>query len=237
MVVFIFSFILFSIIQIVYKAGIISRFRSKGDSELELGGWVTDGWRVSPISKASVIKSDAVSITALLIPFSPGAVWVVRRPLPSVTDLLSELHPRTGDGLGACHFTNQLDRFSRTHLLVLGKLDDLWGHGWERTVRKWAPRRKREPQTFCCHLTLLSYWSVAHLSPSGPFRITLLLLQNIWADGPPWFVHLLILVPSEVAHTIYMAKFSICSLLRNLCLTLIFWVYILIPLIKQCLAF
>lgn len=156
MVVFIFSFILFSIIQIVYKAGIISRFRRKGDSELELGGWVTDGWRVSPISKASVIKSDAVSITALLIPFSPGAVWVVCRPLPSVTDLLSELHPRTGDGLGACHFTNQLDRFSRTHLLVLGKLDDLWGHGWERTVRKWAPRRKREPQTFCCHLTLLS---------------------------------------------------------------------------------
>lgn len=66
---------------------------------------------------------------------APELVRVVFGPLPSVTDLLSELHPGTGDGLGTGHFTKQLHRLSRSHLLVLGKLDDLRGHGWGRSER------------------------------------------------------------------------------------------------------
>lgn len=61
---------------------------------------------------------------------------VFLRPLPSITDLLAELHPGACDGLGACHFTEQLHGLSCPHLLVLRKLDDLRGHGWTRTGEK-----------------------------------------------------------------------------------------------------
>lgn len=70
---------------------------------------------------------------AFLVPIGAGAGHIILWPLPSLTNLLSELHPSTGDGLGACHFPKQLHRLSCAHLLVLGKLDDLRGHGWERT--------------------------------------------------------------------------------------------------------
>lgn len=75
-------------------------------------------------------------ITAFLIPFGPRRLWNLCGLFSGhcpVTDLLSELHPGAGDGLGAGHFTQQLHRLSCTHLLVLRKLDDLRGHGWGRT--------------------------------------------------------------------------------------------------------
>ena len=72
---------------------------------------------------------------------------VILGPLPSGTDLLSELHPGAGDGLGAGHLTKQLHRLSCSHLLVLRKLDDLRRHGWGRTRGRVSLRRK-EPQTF-----------------------------------------------------------------------------------------
>ena len=100
--------------------------------------WVGDrGVRGSPTSQAPVMKSDAALRHSISYPFRPRTalqlVRVVLGPLPSVTDLLSELHPGAGDGLGAGHFTKQLHRLSCAHLLVLRKLDDLRGHGWGRT--------------------------------------------------------------------------------------------------------
>lgn len=95
------------------------------------------GVRGSPISQAPVMSSDAALHHSISHPFRSRTalelVWVVLGPLPSVTDLLSELHPGAGDGLGAGHFTKQLHGLSCTHLLVLRKLDDLRGHGWGST--------------------------------------------------------------------------------------------------------
>ena len=69
-------------------------------------------------------------------PVQPGGCVGCPQAAPSFTDLLSELHPGAGDGLGACHFTKQLHGLSSTHLSVLRKLNDLRGHGWRGQVGK-----------------------------------------------------------------------------------------------------
>lgn len=98
--------------------------------------------------------SVAASLTTCLLPASPGAQWAAS----STTDLLSELHPGTGEGLGACHFTKQLHGLSCAHLLVLGELDDLRGHGW-------GPREKVSEGEAAVHTGLLLLSHI--LEPSG----------------------------------------------------------------------
>lgn len=98
--------------------------------------WAGDEREGLSCSSAPERKGDAVPSCAFRIPSSPAAVWAALRPHPSSTDLLSELHPGAGDRLGARHFTQQLHGLSSTHLPVLGKLNDLRGHGWRGQAGK-----------------------------------------------------------------------------------------------------
>lgn len=82
----------------------------------------------APCCSSKVKKSNALPLAWHFSIFWPREYMPSWGYPASTTNLLSELHPCAGDGLGTSHFPKQLHRLSCSNLLVLRELDDLRGH-------------------------------------------------------------------------------------------------------------
>lgn len=115
---------------------------------------MTSGWGVSPISKAPVIKSGTVSITAFLILLAYGlcAFFSGHSP-PLLTCLRNFIQVHVMGWVPATLPNSSTDSPARTFWSSGNWM--IWGGMAGRgQVRKQV--RRREPQTFWCHSTLLS---------------------------------------------------------------------------------